>query len=206
MTVIVMSKNNNKYYLTSDGRTSQGWMGIASDNTVKVHSGKGCIYGVCGNASAKLIMKMLLNKTSDPVKFLKLLHHKDYAHLLQHSTTLVASQKFGCFTVHIHPRSMSPFGSSSGHTCEIIPWDDKNLPQIAGSGSLQVKALLSQYAQEPLPEGVKAAILQAYVTNHTIGGEISQISLDSATDKKPRKMTVRVANNKVKKIMKKPRR
>lgn len=71
MTVIVLTKEKNTYHIHGDGRTSQDWMGIASNNSKKVHEGKDCIFGICGKASAKLIMKDILNKTSAPMQVLR---------------------------------------------------------------------------------------------------------------------------------------
>src|SRR5690348_1942698 len=109
MTVIVLSKYAGNYYMHSDGRTSQDWMAIASDNSVKVHKDTDYIYGTCGNASAKVVIKALLKRTRDPFKIIKLLHHKDFRDILQDSCTLVATQRHGCYSISIHKNSGTLF-------------------------------------------------------------------------------------------------
>jgi hypothetical protein len=172
MTVIVLSKHENHYYMHADGRTSQDWMGIASDNSVKVHTGKDCIYGTCGRAAAKVIVKALLSRTRDPLKMAKLLHHKDFKDILQESSTLVATKKHGCYSINI--RGASLFSPKADHS--IITWDLDTLPQILGSGFLNVRTLLAQY-DKPTPEQVRKAIEDSYKVNHTIGGLISEVKL-----------------------------
>lgn len=175
MTVIVLTEHEGFYYMTGDGRTSQDWMGIASDNSVKVHEGKECIYGTCGNASAKLVIKALLDKTRDPLKLMRLMKHKDFKDILQNSSTLVATKKHGCFTLGIS--KIGGLVSGPGEfMCDIVTWDRDCLPQIEGSGFLSVRTLLSQY-RETTPEMVKDAIEQSYTVNHTIGGKITQVKL-----------------------------
>ncbi len=176
MTVIVLSKYEGHYYMHSDGRTSQDWMGIASDNSIKVYEGKECIYGTCGKAAAKVIIKELLNKTRDPLKMAKLLYHKDFKDILQDSKTLVATKKYGCYTISISMGRSSMFNSGKTE-CDIILWEDANLPQITGSGFLNVRTLLAQYETDPSPMQVKEAIKDSYKVNHTIGGLISEVKL-----------------------------
>lgn len=177
MTVIVLSKSNGHYYMTGDGRTSMGWMGIASDTTQKVHQLKDCLYGVCGNASAKMIIEMLLKRTRDPKRLIKLLLHKDFKDILQDCEALIATQKFGCYTISIS--NGHPMFKSSGSS-EIITWSDESLPQISGSGSLNVKTLLSvNHEDKPTPEQIVKSIEASYKVNHTIGGTITQVSLKS---------------------------
>lgn len=155
-----------------DGRTSQDWMGISTNNSVKVHEGKDCIYGTCGKAAAKLVMKDILNKTCNPMQVLRKLHSKDYKDILQDSQTLVATKKYGCYTLSIH--GGNPF--KAGHQVDICSWDDDALPQIVGSGFLSVRTLLS--TQEKItPDAVKWAIQQSFEVNHTIGGKITHVSL-----------------------------
>lgn len=172
MTVIVLIKDKNGYHLLGDGRTSQDWMGINTDNSRKVHEGKDCIYGTCGDASAKLIMKDILSKTCNPIQVLRKLHSKDYKDILQNSQTLVATKKHGCYTLTI--QDGNPF--KSGHEVGICTWDDDALPQMVGSGFLSVRTLLA--TQENItPQVVEWAISTSYEVNHTIGGKITHVSL-----------------------------
>lgn len=161
--------------MTGDGRTSQDWLGIASDNSIKVHEGKNCIFGTCGKAAAKIIVQNLLKKTQDPFKLIKLLHHKDFKDILQDSHTLVATQRYGCYSLNVRPSSNSMFSSGSAIK-DVVLWDDDCLPQIIGSGFLNVRTLLSQY-DKVTPELVKESIRTAYKTNHTIGGLITEVKL-----------------------------
>lgn len=179
MTVIVLTKEKNTYHIHSDGRTSQDWMGISTNNSKKVHDGKDCIFGVCGSAAAKLIIKDVLSKVNNPIQVLRKLHSKDYKDLLQDSQTLVATKKHGCYTLSISTKSLF----STSPNISIVTWDDDALPQIVGSGFLSVRTLLS--TQEKItPKIVEWAITQAYEVNHTIGGKISHLSLELPKERK----------------------
>jgi hypothetical protein len=175
MTVIVLSKHDGVYHIHGDGRTSMDWMGVATNNSTKVHAGKDYIYGTCGNATAKVVIKALLEKTTDPIKLLRLMHHKDFKDILQDSKTLVATKKHGCYEISI--RKQGGLLGNTSASCGVITWDDDALPQMSGSGSLAVGALLSQH-DEPMPIHVEQSIQQAFKVNHTIGGKITQVSLD----------------------------
>ena len=173
MTVIVLSKHGGYYHLTGDGRTSQDWMGIASDNTIKVREGKNCIYGTCGKAAAKIVIAHMLAKTQNPIKLLQMMHHKDYKDLLQDSTTLVASPKYGCYTIQISNGHIL-----SGKSHSIVTWDEGALPQIIGSGFLSVRTLLSTIENKDITlQVVNDAILSSYKVNHTIGGKITTVKI-----------------------------
>ncbi len=174
MTVICLTKYKNTYTISGDGRTSQDWAGVSTDSSIKVFKTKDCIYGGCGHASARLVINKALSRTSDPFKLLKLLNHKDWRDLLQPTSVLVASKKHGAYTVSIDKRGML----STGHDVNVITWDDGALPQVIGSGFLQVRTLLSMHDNGKLsPKVVKDAITSAYKTNHTIGGNITQLSI-----------------------------
>ncbi len=174
MTVIVLSQHEGSYYMTGDGRATEDWRGVCTDNFIKVHSGKDYIYGTCGNCSANVVVKALLAKTRDPIKLLKLMKHKDFKDILQDSSTLVATKKFGCYTLDIS-KSKVLFTPSAAEG-DIILWDDGTLPQIAGSGYLNVRTLLAQ-KEKASPKEVIKAIEDSYKVNHTIGGKITQVRL-----------------------------
>lgn len=180
MTVIVLSRTKDTYYIHSDGRCSQDWMGIASDNAVKVFKEKDCIFGICGSAAAKVVVQQILKKATDPFKVLKLLHHKDFRDILQPCQILVASAKHGAYTVFISEYE----GLMSSKIYKgVVTWGDESLPQIVGSGFLNVRSLLS--VQKTItPKVVEEAIIQAYTTNHTIGGKVSMVSVKIKKGKK----------------------
>ncbi len=174
MTVIVMTKHDGHYYMTGDGRTTQDWIGISSDNSIKVHEGKDCLYGVCGNASAKLVIKALLDKTRDPLKLLKLMGSKEFKDILQDSAAMVATKKHGCYTLRIDNKKDKDGAKTTDFS--IVPWQDADLPQMVGSGFISVRTLLAQ-KNTITPMTVKDSIFDSYKVNHTIGGLITQVKL-----------------------------
>lgn len=171
MSVVVLTKFKNKYYLHADSRTSEDWMGINTDGAIKVFKGNTHICGVVGDASAKLVMQEVLSKGNKPIQVLNRLHDRKYKHLLKNSQTLVATRSFGIYTIAIHKSILS-----SDVNIAIIPWPDSALPQSIGSGSLAVRAILS-LLPEIKPIDVKNSIVQAYKVNHTIGGPVNFVSL-----------------------------
>lgn len=193
MTVIVMSKYDGSYYLTSDGRTTQDWAGIASDETQKVFAGNNCAYGICGNASAKTVIHELLRKSTKPIDVLRHARHESFKGLLKDCSVLVATKKHGCYTLNIN--AANPFQPED--RLSIIPWSDEQLPQVAGSGFLNVRTALGVIKDQEgednntnhqHPDSIVWAITQSYKDNHTIGGRVSQVELQLTKAKKGSKV------------------
>ncbi len=184
MTVIVLSKYKGTYYLTGDGRCTARHH-IASDEVTKVYKATGkrkvkgkitqdeYIFGGAGCASSEILIKKALAKTRDPHKLQRLL--KDSKEFKDHLVTthcFVVTKKFGSYLLCIEPQGFL----SSSYVAITIAWEDSSLPQVIGSGSHHVSALLSQY-ENPTPKVVEACIKQAYKVNCTIGGKISSVDL-----------------------------
>lgn len=165
------------YYIHTDGRCSKGTE-IASDGTVKAFKGKGYIYAVCGYLAAFMIIDEVLKRKQNPMEVLKLLHSKQYNPYLWHCGVLVATEKYGAYTIDVEPDS----NDTSKHKISIVRWGDKDLPQLDGSGSKVVGALLAQHVH-PSPEQVKKSFLTAYKVDHTIGGEITELSLKAKKER-----------------------
>lgn len=180
MTVIVLSKFEGYYYIHGDGRTSQDWMGIFSDESIKVHKGKDCIYGICGNCADILPLSEALKHTRDPFKLLKLLNGKEYKPLIQSTGVLVATTSHGCYSIerrpHRDPAIEADPAKRPGAT--IMPISLAQMPVMDGSGFISVRTLLAQKdPNEISPDVVEDAIQDSYKVNHTIGGKVSSVRL-----------------------------
>lgn len=179
MTVIVLSKHKDSYYLHSDSRCTQGAYGIMSDSYTKVYEQKDCIFSVCGEASCVLVMKALLAKTRDPLKLLRLLHHKEFKDILSSCSVLIATTRNGCYILDIDKKGL--FDSEAKHS--VVTLTDKDLPQMDGSGFVNVRSKLSEY-DIVTPDVVKRCIEAAYKDNHTIGGAVQEVKLSVGKRKK----------------------
>lgn len=172
MTVIVMSKHKDHYYIHADGRCTQDWMGIASDEVTKVFEGKDFIFGLAGAAAAQLIIGEALAKETRPMQLLKLLESSEFKPYLRSCSALIATTNHGAYGLSVRPEGFL----SSTMTVDIIRWNEGDLPQSIGSGFLNVRTLLSLNSKVT-PELVKKAIKDSYKVNHTIGGRISETKL-----------------------------
>lgn len=190
MTVIVLSKFENTYFIHADGRCSMDWMGIHSDNATKVHQGKGYIWGFCGSCDSILPLEEALKKTQDPIKLLRYLNSKAIAPYLSSFGILVATKKHGAYQVERRCSAHKEIecDEKKRPKASLMKLSDEQLPQTDGSGFLSVKTLLIASGgkgylhkvedKEHHSDAVKAAITDSYLVNHTIGGEIKELRLD----------------------------
>lgn len=170
MTVITICKEKEKYHIVGDGRMTSGHH-IMSDQMVKVGSGKGYIFGICGSASGLLTMKLLLSQSTDPAELLTMIHQDKYKHL----KSLVNHVFVACQYHGVYEMIIDSFHDKTD--VAIIPFEDDALPMVMGSGTPQVKALLAQH-EDVTVEHIKKAYHAAYKVNCTIGGKISSVELE----------------------------
>lgn len=173
MTVIVLYKDDSdgKYKITGDGRTSQDWMGVFSDNTTKVFNEGTHIFGSAGDASSKTVIPVILKKSKGKhINLLRLCRDKDFVDILPNCQTIFAHHKEGIGMLSIHGSILG------GKQVQVLPLQDEQLPQAIGSGFINVRTLLS--GKVTTQKTVEKAIKDSYEVNHTIGGKITTVVLD----------------------------
>lgn len=175
----MLSKHEGKYYVHSDGRVTQDWTGIASDEFVKVFKAKDCVYAICGNADSVLMLHEVFNKGSKPTQVLRTMSSPEFYPFLKSCSVLVGTAHHGCYSISINPKGFL----SDALDVSIIPWPDNSLPQVKGSGFLNVKTLLAA-KDKVTPTLVKKSIKDSYKVNHTIGGSIFEASIAINKDSK----------------------
>lgn len=175
MTVIVIYEDydTKEIKITGDGRTSQDWMGIFSDETTKVFRKKDFIYGSCGDASSKAVIPELLRKTKcNKMALLNAIKDEEFKDILPNCKTFYAHKTKGMAIMTVDAKnSKDDYGKIS-----ILPLEYAQLPQAIGSGFLNVRTLLGN-SKKVTQRDVEKAIRDSYKHNHTIGGKVSTVVL-----------------------------
>lgn len=171
MTVIVLSKDSNNYYITGDGRSCAGDE-VISDNCIKVHKGKDYIVGFCGLSGDEVPILEAINRVQDPFKLLQLLKTDEFKDLFTNFGVLVATKKYGCYEVYKELAS-----GDKDTPCCVVRVNTNELPYLIGSGSSTVRAFLKADGITFGSDAIELEIIRAAELCNSIGGMCTTVSL-----------------------------